>query len=311
VQSLGFSSPFWPLKALASANQPGVLGIIIGIEGPSYRPLGATMAIFQDKSVAGSLSSGCVEADLTHHAIECLNSGEPKIARYGVGSGICDIRLPCGGGIQILLVPNPCREELAKAEALATKRQEFTLRVDTDTGQIQIMTCNEQTHAGSVFSKRFSPDIRFLIFGKGAEASTFARLVNSAGYEHVIHSPDKATLADATFAQCNANHLTSLKIPEDEVIDDQTAIVLFFHDHEMELQILATAVQSSAFYVGAQGSQKAHQARLSALKKSGTIGNAWNSIRGPIGLIPSARDPRVLAVSVLAEILEAEQGVVT
>ena len=85
--------------------------------------------------------------------------------------------------------------------------------------------------------------------------------------------------------------------------DPWTAVVLFFHDHDREPPLLAVALQSPAFYVGAQGSLRTHRVRVAALAALGVPEDAIARLRGPIGLIPSARDPRVLAVSVLAEIL--------
>ena len=71
---------------------------------------------------------------------------------------------------------------------------------------------------------------------------------------------------------------------------------------------LAEALASPAFYVGAQGSLRSHRARVQALREMGVADADIARLRGPIGLIPSARDPQVLAVSVLAEILsEAER----
>ena len=65
------------------------------------------------------------------------------------------------------------------------------------------------------------------------------------------------------------------------------------------------ALDSPAFWVGAQGSTRAQSRRRAALAEAGFGASALDRLRGPIGLIPGARDPRVLAVSVLAEIVEA------
>lgn len=44
--------------------------------------------------------------------------------------------------------------------------------------------------------------------------------------------------------------------------------------------------------------------RIRGLRERG-VTTGLERLKGPIGLIPSVRDPRVLAVSVLAEVLEA------
>lgn len=86
-------------------------------------------------------------------------------------------------------------------------------------------------------------------------------------------------------------------------MDDRTAVVLFFHDHDWEPPILAGALETEAFYIGAQGSQRARDARLLMLRGMGVSDAACARLHGPVGVIPSARDAGTLAVSVLAEVL--------
>jgi xanthine dehydrogenase accessory factor len=78
---------------------------------------------------------------------------------------------------------------------------------------------------------------------------------------------------------------------------------MFFHDHEWEPPILAQALTTEAFYIGAQGSIRAAEMRRMELVRLGTKETALARLHGPIGLVPSARDARILAVSVLAEVL--------
>ena len=150
---------------------------------------------------------------------------------------------------------------------------------------------------------RFLPEIRFLVFGKGPEASTFAALVQAAGYPSVLLSPDEETLEAGRQAGAGTQHLTVPGWPEGLAVDDRTAIVLFFHDHDWEPPILIGAVRTPAFYIGSQGSRRARDARLMELEAMGMTETERMRLRGPIGLVPSARDARTLAVSVLAEVL--------
>ena len=52
-----------PIEAIATNRDDAVLAVITGVEGPSYRAVGAAMAIWADGSRLGALSSGCIEAD--------------------------------------------------------------------------------------------------------------------------------------------------------------------------------------------------------------------------------------------------------
>ena len=250
------------LEALASAG--GVIAMITGIDGAFYRPLGALMAFPTSADPVGSLSSGCIEGDLALHAQQVAETDTLRTLLYGKGSSFVDIRLPCGSGIEVTLLPirdpAPLRATLERID----DRHETTLALP------------------GLPDLRLRPDPRMVVFGEGPEAYGFAMLAAAAGYP--VARPVRAR-------------------PEE--IDPRSAVVLFFHDHERELDILTAALDSDAFWIGAQGSRTAHARRCEGLQDRGVAKPAIDRVRGPIGLIPGTRDPRVLSISVLAEIIEA------
>lgn len=296
-----------PISALHNASGDGVLAIIIRVEGPSYRPLGAAMAILADGQRIGTLSSGCIESDLVLHAKAVLESGEPMQVVYGQGSPFIDIQLPCGGGLEILLLPRPDMKTLAELDQKRAARIACTLNIDCDTGNLFITERGETGTDGLHFRVRLEPEIFFYVFGKGPEASTFAGLVQSAGYPNLLLSPDQETIEFGEIAGCETLHLKQAEFPASLRPDQWSAIILFFHDHEWEPPILTSALESEAFYIGAQGSQRARDARLMEMETLGADRQALLRMKGPIGLVPSARDARTLAVSVLAEVLSTAQ----
>lgn len=292
-----------PIPAVLAGGAEAVLAIIAGVEGPSYRPVGTVMAVLGPEARVGSLSSGCVEADITLHALEARAAGVPRLIRYGRGSPIIDIQLPCGGGLEILLLPRPDRAALEAVVARLAERRAATLEIDMQTGAMGVLEHGATEREGQILRVRFAPAIRFLVFGKGPEASTFAALVEAAGYPNLLLSPDPETLAHGAAAGCATRPLAGRAFPADLDSDGRTAVTLFFHDHDWEPPILAGALETPAFYIGAQGSVKARDARLLALEAMGVDAEGRARLRGPVGLIPSARDPNTLAVSVLAEVL--------
>lgn len=292
-----------PLQAILDNPAEAVLTVIAGVEGPSYRPVGAMMAVFSDGDRTGTLSSGCIEADIAHHAQTVLREDRVQTLRYGRGSPFIDIQLPCGGGLDVLLVPKPDDHALAQVLDRRQTRRACTLNIDTKTGAMHVADAGETAHHDAVLSVRFEPEINFLLFGKGPEATTFASLVQAAGYPNTLCSPDDETLEIARTSGCKTHALSTRSFPSDLTADDRTAIVLFFHDHDWEPPLLAGALDTPAFYIGAQGSKRARDARLAEMNGMGIEQAGLDRLRGPVGLIPSARDPGTLAVSVLAEIL--------
>lgn len=298
-----------PLDALAATDAPSVLAIITETQGPSYRSIGSVMAFLPDDRRVGSLSSGCIESDLAIHARAALEDDQPKTIRYGQGSPYIDIQLPCGGGLEIVLVPRPDRSVLNHLIDTLASRRPVYLCVHRETGAIESFDEIELSAATERLVVRYEPELRFFIFGKGPEANTFAELSHAIGYQSLLLSPDSDTLHKAGTSLCPTEQLVESRIPATVQLDAWSAVVLFFHDHDWEPPIIAQALDSDAFYVGAQGSLRARDARIAELMVMGVDGPKLDRVRGPIGLVPSARDPRTLAVSVMAEVLAAAKQV--
>ena len=283
---------------------PGtVLAVLTATHGPAYRDPGAAMAIAADGRFAGAITAGCVEADLVLRAGQVRQSGAVQDLRYGEGSAFFDLRLPCGGAVEVRLFPVldlPVLQSLSNARA---HRRAVALQI-TGEGRLSLGAWQPTHRAGPVFHRSFAPALRFLIFGNGAEAAAFASLVHSLGYDHLLLSHEQSILAVARAAGSPAQEIGTLATLADLTCDAQTAVVLFYHDHDYEPLILQRMLATPTFYIGAQGSRSTHARRLERLTALGLGPAALARLRGPIGLTHSSRDPRALAISVLAEIVD-------
>ena len=291
------------IRAVLSRPKGVVLAVIVAVDGPSYRPVGAMMAIFGTNDCVGSLSSGCVEADLALQAQTALNQGKSVVVRYGKGSPFIDIQLPCGGGLEIVLLPKPDLVVLAQLELNAQQRKRCALDIDIESGAMALRMGGYTQRTASRISVEIVPEIRFFAFGKGPEVNRFVSLVIAAGYPAVLLSPDDETITIADQQGCTTKRLTSRAFPDDLPIDDRSAIILFFHDHDWEPEILSGALKTPSFYIGAQGSFHARETRLATMREMGVSDDQLQRLHGPVGLIPSVKDPATLAISVLAEIV--------
>lgn len=261
--------------ALRAACEPGVgLCTIVGIEGSFSRRLGAQLAIRADGTIVGSLADGCLERQL---ASDLDRAGSAHVRRYGRGSDIIDFRLPCGSGLDILIDPAPDREVCRTAVASLSARLEAVLP----------LPCNIMPQ------RRFVPALGLQLFGEGPELEALSTLARAAGIKTSAHGKDILSLG---------------RRPEGLDADPWTAVILLFHDHEWEHEILEWALATQAFYIGAQGGQEARLGRLGRLAKSGVSPEQLTRIRSPIGVIPRSREPIVLGLSVLAEIVGAYEA---
>jgi xanthine dehydrogenase accessory factor len=258
-----------------AATHDAALCTIVGIDGSFSRRLGAQWAVTADGQSDGSLSDHCLEQELAARAAEARASGKPVMLRYGQGSPFIDFRLPCGSGIDVLVDPAPDRVALSDVIATLDQRRVAELALPAIATQMP--------------TRRFLPSPRLLIFGNGIEAQALSQLASAFRIDAMLHGPDQG--------------LGLGRAPDGLNADPWTAIVLLFHDHEWEQALLSWALNSPAFYIGAQGGKNAREDRIAQLQAQGFTSEALARIISPIGLVKRARDARTLALSVLAEVV--------
>lgn len=278
-----------------------VLAVVIATHGPSYRDPGAAMAIRADGSIAGSITSGCIESDLILRAEHVRATGRSECLRYGAGSAFFDLKLPCGGGVDIWLFSSRDIPVLAELEQCRLERIRISLKISRD-GRLSLGAWGPSELKEDLFNLGLRPAPRILIFGHGAEAATFAALAQSLAFEHLVlsHNLDDLALISAggSPTQDIAQGMADLKV------DEETAVALFYHDHDHEAEILLRMLSTSAFYIGAQGSRATQARRLAQLALLGAGQKDLDRVRGPIGIIPASRNPSALAISVIGEIID-------
>ncbi len=82
------------------------IATVVKVEGSAPRPVGATMAVSSGGHLAGSVSGGCVETAVFEEAQCVLESGTPKLLRYGITDEMAwDVGLACGGTIEVFVEP--------------------------------------------------------------------------------------------------------------------------------------------------------------------------------------------------------------
>lgn len=282
------------------ADDPGaeagsVLVTLTGIEGSTSRALGAQLAVRADGSYLGSFSGGCIEAAVVAEALAVLAEGRGRTVRYGVGSPFIDIRLPCGGGIDLLFTPRPDLTVLRRVLESLEARQPAALDVAAD---------GIAPEATDSYVCRYLPPLRVLALGQGEDLAAFARLAQRYGLKVECHVPDESMAGE----DCAVHRLQQRSAVPELSSDPWTAIVFLFHDHDWEEALLPAALAVPALFIGAVGSPRTQAARSQMLRAKGVSETAIQRLRGPIGLIPATRDPGTLALSILAEVVAVYQA---
>jgi xanthine dehydrogenase accessory factor len=81
--------------------------------------------------------------------------------------------------------------------------------------------------------------------------------------------------------------------------------VALTHDPKIDDPALRIALAGECFYIGALGSKKTHGGRIERLTQAGIDAASLERIHAPIGLAIGARSPAEIAISIMAEIINA------
>lgn len=290
------------LRLLVDGARQGVDGVLVtltGIEGASSRGIGAQMAVLADGRSAGSFSGGCIEAAVIAEALLVLEQGHGRTVRYGIGSPYLDIRLPCGGGIDLLFTPRPDPAVLARVLARTEGRKAAVLRLNEGTAALA------DTPGAYGFQRAYAPPLRLVALGHGEDLTALVRLSRAFGLAVEAYAPATDRHAAAEPGIVPMKSRTALP---DLVGDPWTAFVFVFHDHEWEEGLIPLALAQDGFYHGAVGSARTHRARLAGLRTIGVPQARLDILRGGIGIIPATRDPATLALSILSEVVQDYQA---
>lgn len=272
-------------------KQRFVLVTAVDMHGGSSRELGTLALVREDGEMFGYLSNGCIDRDIQLQAVAALDLGTRRILHYGAGSPFLDLTLPCGGGLKLLLDPDPDIDALKKAHKLLSKRQEASLRFILPDGEPMQFV--------------YGPKPRLALAGRGSVFRAMAETGHGAGFDLMLYSPEREDLeAVERFSPIHSQHLTNPQNMAGLDLEHHSAFLTLFHDHDWEPELLREALHSQARFIGCLGSKRTHKLRCNRLLALGASPDDIARIAGPIGLVPSLRQAPFIAVSAMAHIIE-------
>ncbi|QAY79435.1 XdhC family protein [Sphingosinicella sp. BN140058] len=283
----------------ASAGQAFALATIVDADG-GPRPVGSQMVITADRAW-GFLSGGCIEADVALHGRAMLADGTPRTLVYGRGSPFIDMRLPCGGRLE-LLVERVTPDDAALDRLRRLTERRVPARWQSD-GQARRCTdvLKGAPDGDAMVDRIFFPYQRLVVVGSDPFALATADLGGRLGWQTLLiarFGPAGPPPADvACDRRPLADALASL------APDPWTAIAIATHDVELDEEALLLALRSAAGYVGVLGSRRRLPERKARLRQAGLSSADIARLKAPIGLPIRARSPWEVAVAVTAEII--------
>ena len=305
--------------------------------GSAPRPVGSRLAVCDDGRFVGSVSGGCVEADVVAEAVECIAEGSARQLEFGVADAVAQsVGLTCGGRVEIRVEPivagGFAPETLFDTVASLARRRATIRVVDLASGAERLVHADapspdapspdaaDAADCAAVFAsgasrcvgtgaeRRFlsltAPAVRLCVVGAVHISQTLAPMAAMVGLEVVVIDPRPGF---ATVPRFSGTPMV-IGWPEDVVgrdivFDAATAVVALAHRPEIDDPALIAALAADCFYVGALGSRRSHARRVERLVAAGVAASAVERIHAPIGLDIAAAGPAEIAVAILAEIV--------
>jgi xanthine dehydrogenase accessory factor len=306
------------------------LATVVSTWGSAPVPVGGRLVITSGSRFEGSVSGGCVEAEVITEAEDVMASDSPKLLEFGIGEETAwRAGLPCGGTIKIYVEPlRRERDRVYLEEVLAARLARKWLGVLTtlETGARRLFDTPElmpaeigacahedqsrlvETPDGDAFLHVLVPPVRLVIVGATHIGQVLADLAQRIDYDVVVVDPRTAFASRERFGQIE----TLTEWPELSFkglkLDARTAVVTLTHAAALDDEALRESLRANCLYIGALGSKRANAQRLERLRAEGLSEEDLMRIHAPVGLSIGAKNPSEIAVSIIADIIKTSRG---
>ena len=317
----------------------GVLFSLVSVQGSSYRRAGARLLAMPDGRAAGTLSGGCLEAELLRRAAWFVRDGA-RVEHFSTAfddTAEIPYGLGCGGEVDLLAEPAGTAEAAALIEALQATLQgehrtiatllpkdgapleRFVMdargdvlfaseSIETEDIVELRRTALRAAHgsmAGRMFSERIDPAQRLVIFGAGEDARPLAQLAHAMGWAVAVvdSRADRAAASRFPSAEEVVTATSASVLP----VRENDAVVLMTHSYEQDRRLLAELLPLQPRYLGVLGAR--HRSALLVSEAAEIAGlplaMAVERTHAPIGLELGGDGPEAVALAIVAQLQHA------
>jgi xanthine dehydrogenase accessory factor len=296
-------------SALAGGGKAAVATVVSTIRSAPRQP-GAKMVISENGRFVGSVSGGCVEADVVERS-KRIFAGEPaNLIHYGVGDDEAwEVGLSCGGEIDVWLEPADA-DLWSEVRALLDEDGYGMLHTNTETGEKRL----ERGVLGATglrddgtFAEVVEGPLRVVVFGAAEAAEHLCAYGRQLGWRTTVVDPRGALATPERIP--SADRLVKAWPEELEgLVDERTAVITLSHEERLDIPAIGAALRANARYVGAIGAKRTHERRRARLLEQGFSEEEIARIHGPAGLDLGGRAPAQVALAIAAEIVAETAG---
>jgi xanthine/CO dehydrogenase XdhC/CoxF family maturation factor len=321
-----------------------VLVTLVRVEGSSYRRPGAHLLIGPDGEYAGTISGGCLEAEVVRKAAWMVRDGAVR-ERYSTlfdDTAEIPFGLGCGGVVDLLIEPADTSECRAVVKAMEDSLSGSEFRVatwlpldgkplaraifatggelvyasgslsSTELATISITNWTPGIASGErlIFWETLSPPQRLFVLGAGDDAKPVVAIAAQLGWRIIVaEGRSQLTRADRfPDAECV---LTTVSVA-DLCIKAADAAVVMTHSYEQDRALLTGLLGGSEVpgYIGLLGAS--HRSSLLVSEAAAALGcsvaECCEKVWAPVGLDLGGDGAEAIALAVISEIHAWREG---
>ncbi len=301
------------ISELQVIGKRAAIATVVHISGSAYRRPGAKLLIEESGGTLGSVSGGCLEADVREVAREVLATDIPSLRHYRTGSDediVWGLGLGCNGRVDVFIQP---ATEGAFAAAVGELRERLagetpfaivTAVSGADAGAVYVTDAGRVATAEGQFVEELPAPPFLLVCGAGDDARPLVSYASEVGFRVAVVDHRPALLEPAWFTR--AARLLHGRPGEVKIDLPAGAFAVvkthsLAHDREWARHLLAAGLP----YVGLLGPRWRTAAILAEIG-AGPADAA--RVFGPVGLDLGADGPCQVALSIVAELLSQVAG---
>ncbi len=320
------------------SDERAILATVVDVIGSGYRRPGARMLIDKNGYSIGTVSGGCLEADVLERAKKVLQTGASTVITYDTTNdenSVFGLGMGCRGIVRILLEPiekdadffefvsdilvrrktgkivtilNPNKPNLRIGSRFYQGEFNYFGIQPTVNEIIELKSLPENISTvtnlsfGEVFLEKIKPTLNLLLFGVGYDALPLVKFAKELGW--------RVTAIDHRASFANAERLPEAdeifvspgeNLPDEIFADENSVAVIMTHNYERDRDILRRLLHSKCLYVGALGPKKRTEKLLEEIGET-LSQEKLKRLHAPIGLDIGADTPEAIALSIVAEI---------
>lgn len=282
------------LAAIGETPDPAwALATVVGVSGSTYRLPGAKQLLRADGASVGTVSGGCLDADLVRIVGEVIESNRPRFVTYDLSADddeVWGFGLGCNGVTEVLVEPSSTGLPLLRSLATALESTESLSAVTVIDGTAigtRLLVWAGGATMGSLGSEAIDeaasaaaqlamtqgrrrrlmlpgstpafvdvqvPAPQLLVCGAGHDAIPLVRYGAELGWRVTVVDERHAYLTEERFPEASALVLGGAEDLADLVeLDERTDAIVMTHSYLRDTGFLRVLISSPVRYVGMLG----------------------------------------------------------